>query len=263
MKRLNIIVSILIAFFIMACKDGPKIISTPIDNGVDDAQLSAKSIFHGSDTGNDDTKVLSKNEEISIVSALETMTTDRYVYVRVQQGEEEYWVATAKKEIEVGKTYFFKKGLLQTNFKSKEFNRPFDTLYLVSNMVLANHGGSVINNGDELDSSPEPQISIGEKIQVEGSIAIAEIVENREKYKNKKVQISGKCTKGNYNIMGRNWIHLKDGSKDDFDLIITTEDHVEVGQTVTMSGTVHLGVDFGAGYAYDIIIEEGKILKQN
>jgi hypothetical protein len=63
--------------------------------------------------------------------------------------------------------------------------------------------------------------------------------------------------------MGRNWIHLKDGSKDDFDLVLTSNDEVELNQNVTMKGVVHLGVDFGAGYAYDIIIEDAKVVKQN
>ena len=30
--------------------------------------------------------------------------------------------------------------------------------------------------------------------------------------KEKTIQISGKCSKTNPNIMGRNWIHIKDGS---------------------------------------------------
>lgn len=247
----------------MACKDGPKIITTPIDGDSTSPHSSVKSIFHDGDESEFDTKVLPKNEEIHIVTALETMMTERYVYVRVQQEDEEYWVATAKKEIEIGKPYFFNKGLLQTNFKSKEFDRVFDTLYLVSNMVPANHGGTANNMEKSDDSESEPPIRLDKIIQVDGSTPIADIVDNPEKYKNKKVQISGKCVKGNYNIMGRNWIHLKDGTRDDFDLVITTDENVTVGQTVTMTGTVHLNVDFGAGYAYNLIIEKGKVLKQN
>ena len=99
--------------------------------------------------------------------------------------------------------------------------------------------------------------------QTKESIKISELVNNKTKYNGKEVLITGKCTKINANIMGRNWIHLKDGSKDDFDLVITSSDVVKEGETVTMSGIVVLEKDFGAGYKYDLIIELGKVIEDN
>jgi hypothetical protein len=262
-NTINKLFILVIFLFAIACKNGPKIITTPIEGHAIEQKSSAKSIFSGKEEANTETKVLSNNEELHIVTTLETLNTDRYIYVRVQEDDEEYWVATAKKEIEIGKPYFFKKGLMKTNFESKEFGRNFEKLYLVSNMVPADHGGSKITPIDSDKPGKESNASRVDIIQVAGSVSIAEIVNNAKDYKNKEVQISGKCTKVNANIMGRNWIHLKDGSKDDFDMIVTTEDNVTVGQTVTMKGTVHLDVDFGAGYAYDLIIEDGVVLKQN
>jgi len=59
--------------------------------------------------------------------------------------------------------------------------------------------------------------------------------------------------------MGKNWVHLQDGTADgnSFDLTITTQETVIVGETVTMEGIVVLNKDFGAGYAYEVIIESG------
>ena len=94
-----------------------------------------------------------------------------------------------------------------------------------------------------------------------GSIKIAELVENPGNYEGKTVQISGKCVKVNSNIMGKNWIHIQDGSKDDFDMIITTDGVVAMDQEITMTGIVALDKDFGAGYKYDIILEEGKMVQ--
>ena len=62
--------------------------------------------------------------------------------------------------------------------------------------------------------------------------------------------------------MGRNWIHIKDGSKDDYDLVITSDIVVPQGQLITMTGTVTLNKDFGASYKYDIIIENGVLVEQ-
>ena len=67
--------------------------------------------------------------------------------------------------------------------------------------------------------------------------------------------------KVNPNIMNRNWIHIKDGTKDDFDLVITSDKFVPEGSVVTMKAVVTLNKDFGAGYKYDLILENGTIVK--
>ena len=89
---------------------------------------------------------------------------------------------------------------------------------------------------------------------------IAELVANYKEYAGKTVQISGICTKVNANIMGKNWIHIKDGSKDEYDLVITSNTFVKEGDEITMKAVVSLNKDFGAGYTYDLILEEGIII---
>ena len=81
------------------------------------------------------------------------------------------------------------------------------------------------------------------------------------KYAGKIIQVSGTCTKVNPNIMGRNWVHVKDGSKGDPELVITTEAAVAEGQTVTMIGTVAVDKDFGAGYRYAVLLEGGRLVQ--
>jgi hypothetical protein len=53
--------------------------------------------------------------------------------------------------------------------------------------------------------------------------------------------------------MNRNWIHLKDGSMDDYDLVVTSNEDVPVGSKVTIQADVVLNKDFGAGYKYELI----------
>lgn len=98
-------------------------------------------------------------------------------------------------------------------------------------------------------------------IQQKGSIKIAELVENPKKYEGKTVQLDGICTKINAGIMDRNWIYIKDGSKDDFDLVITSDAYVPEGTTFTIKAIVVLNKDFGAGYIYDLILEQGVLVK--
>ena len=205
----------------------------------------------------------SNPNQLHTVVVDEVLPAKKYVYIHVTEGAEQFWVATAKKEIGVGDTYFFRGGLLKTNFESKEYNRMFKKIYLVSQFVPANHGGnSGALSGNKIklpeDSSPDKEdAKTVKKIEKAGSMKIAELVEDPQKYEGQTVQLSGECVKINPKIMGRNWIHLKDGSKDDFDLVITSDIFVPEGTVITIKAKVTLNKDFGAGYQYDLILEDG------
>ena len=77
------------------------------------------------------------------------------------------------------------------------------------------------------------------------------------------VKVRGQVVKYNSEILGKNWLHLRDGSgsvgKNDNDLMVTTSTKVKVGDTVLVEGTVSLNKDFGAGYKYAVIIEDAKV----
>jgi len=196
-------------------------------------------------------------DDVHKVKAEEVLYTNQYSYVNVEENGKKYWIASLKQEIKIGEMYTYRDGMLQVNFESKEFNRTFDTLYLVSNLlpIGQNHAHASPDkqdNNKKINASPR-------NIEVKGSVKIADLVANPGKYEGQTIQISGECTKINIDIMDLNWIHLKDGSKDDFDLVITSNEIIAKGQVVTMTGTVTLNKDFGAGYSYEIIMENGKI----
>ena len=90
---------------------------------------------------------------------------------------------------------------------------------------------------------------------VEGSIKLAELITDPQKYQGKVVKITGKCVNVNPMIMERNWVHIQDGSGDNFELTVTTNENVLLGTVVSLEGTIALNKDFGAGYRYDIIME--------
>jgi len=63
--------------------------------------------------------------------------------------------------------------------------------------------------------------------------------------------------------MGKNWIHLRDGSgsatNNTNDILVTTMSQAKIGDVVTMKGVVHTDKDFGAGYSYKVLIEEATL----
>jgi hypothetical protein len=187
------------------------------------------------------------------------------ILVKAIEGNRSFWVQAPMTDLEIGESYFFKENpnSLKVRVKDVLENQIIDTLYVVNSLVPAKHGMMHHTKKEPPEDIIYTEESLPRKVMVDGSISIAELVKNAEKYENKTVQISGECTKVNYNIMGRNWIHLKDGSQDDFDLVVTSEENPSTGQILTMQGVVIRDKDFGAGYQYSLILEQGKILKHN
>lgn len=80
----------------------------------------------------------------------------------------------------------------------------------------------------------------------------------------KPIQVSGKVVKVNNGIMGRNFVHVRDGSGEQGtnNLIITSKDTAVVGDEVVVTGVVTLNRDFGMGYMYPLLVEEATIAKK-
>jgi starvation-inducible outer membrane lipoprotein len=105
-----------------------------------------------------------------------------------------------------------------------------------------------------------------EKAAGENGYTVAEIFADNTKLEGKTVRIQGKVVKFSSNIMGRNWIHLQDGSGDPLtnthDLVITTNAQPPKDKDViTIEGIVRANKDFGAGYSYTALVEEAKIIQ--
>ena len=75
------------------------------------------------------------------------------------------------------------------------------------------------------------------------------------------ISAKGKVVKVNNSIMGRNFVHVQDGTGDanSNNLVVTSNQTASVGDTVTISGVVVINRDFGSGYAYPLLIEEASI----
>lgn len=120
--------------------------------------------------------------------------------------------------------------------------------------------------GAAAQGAPKPADAKAEKVpKASGAEArtVAELHAQTSTLKDRTVSIRGKVVKFNAQIMGKNWLHLQDGSGDPragtHDITVTSADAAKVGDVVTIRGTVRLKKDFGAGYAYDVIVEDAKV----
>ena len=99
--------------------------------------------------------------------------------------------------------------------------------------------------------------------RADGGKTIQEIFAAQSKLAGKTIAVRGKVVKYNSQIMGKNWLHIRDGSGSDLnsdnDLTVTTVNDAKLGDTVLVSGKVSTKKDFGAGYKYDVILEDAKV----
>jgi hypothetical protein len=104
-----------------------------------------------------------------------------------------------------------------------------------------------------------------EKATGDGAVTVGDAFANAKKLDGQTVRLRGRVMKVSHAIMGRNWIHLQDGTGDPLhnthDLVATSDAAPAVGEVVLVTGKLAADKDFGAGYRYAALIEEAKIEK--
>ena len=94
---------------------------------------------------------------------------------------------------------------------------------------------------------------------------VAEIVTKGADLKDKPVVVRGKVVKYTAGVMGKNWIHLRDGSgsaaDNTNDVVVTTKDETKIGDVVLARGMVRTDVNLGSGYSYKVLVEEATLQK--
>lgn len=111
-------------------------------------------------------------------------------------------------------------------------------------------------------AQPAAEVDLTGIVKAEGGKTVAEIFGEKDALAGQKVTVRGKVVKTNAGIMGRNWLHVRDGSGDEGtnDLTATTAaDLPAVGTTVVLTGTLALDQDFGMGYQYPVIVQDAEL----
>ena len=111
---------------------------------------------------------------------------------------------------------------------------------------------------------PSADVSV-HKATGENSRTVGECFAQAKELNGKKVRVRGKVMKVSRLIMGKNWLHLQDGTgnpmQNQHDLVVTTLDESKEGEVVTIEGVLAADRDFGAGYRYEVIVEEARVEK--
>ena len=198
---------------------------------------------------------------------LEVKNVESYTYLRLKTKDGETWAAVSKAPVKPGAEVTLENVMVMTDFKSKSLNKTFPTI-LLGNLAGAGAGAPHAGNdmaaahGGVAKSADTSEIHVA-KANGTDARTVAEIVAKGAELKDKPVLVRGKIVKYNLAIMGKNWIHLRDGSgsaaDNTNDVLVTTTDVAKTGDVVTVKGIVRANKDFGAGYSYKVLIEEAKL----
>jgi hypothetical protein len=160
--------------------------------------------------------------------------------------------------------------MLMSKFESKTLKRTFDEIYFGTLTATPAAGKAPASGADPHAgvSQPAASVPVGkvEKAAGADALTISEAWAQKASLAGKSVSIRGTVVKYNAGVMGKNWIHLQDGSGDaklgTNDITVTSLDGAAMGETITIRGTVRTNKDFGAGYSYAVMVEDAKVLKK-
>jgi hypothetical protein len=135
--------------------------------------------------------------------------------------------------------------------------------------LMAESGGgpammdpAALSGGSQAARAPAAADVQVEKAEGENAYTVSELFDRKEELNNQSVKVRGKVVKVSTMIMGKNWVHIQDGTRSSAgnnDLVVTTMAEPEKDAVVVVEGTLHADRDFGAGYRYDVIIEDAEI----
>ncbi len=197
---------------------------------------------------------------------VETMDSGGYTYVRLTTESGEHWAAVQQAPVAVGETVTISNPMEMTDFTSETLGRTFDVI-LFGTLGPSGVAAVTANPHDGAGKGPSAGPATLDKplARAPGATGrtIAEVFAQKAALADKPVAIRGKVTKFNADIMGKNWLHVQDGTgtpaAQDFDLIVTTSATATVGEVVVVRGVVRIDQDLGAGYAYPVLVEDATL----
>jgi len=236
---------------------------------------------------------------------LETMNSNGYTYLQLDTTRGKIWVAIPETQVKTGQTVTAAPGMTMYGFTSKTLNRTFDSIVFSPGLdkgapttpgqpateakpgkegtgfdaaLRAETSGAkptLQGTGDEgamgasTGSSgavvPSAEVNVN-KATGPNSFSVGECFEQGKDLNGKTVRVRGKVMKISRMIMGKNWLHIQDGTgnplQNQHDLVVTTSEESGEGKVVTVEGVLAADRDFGAGYKYEVIVEDAKIIEQ-
>ncbi len=207
-----------------------------------------------------DLKPLDVNQSgIHKVVVKEILQTTKYTIMLVKENDSEQWIATTSMQPKMGGTYYYEGGFQMKNFESKELKRVFPSVVLLESIstepIIAQKTDSAAKPHAAMTKSERKDIKIE---PIKDGITIAKLYADKKSYAGKVVKIKGQVVKFTPSVLNKNWFHIQDGTEYNgvFDLTASSDIEVKVGDIITIEGKIVLDKNIGAGYVYEVLMED-------
>jgi hypothetical protein len=205
-------------------------------------------------------------------TVVETMIAGNYTYVRVETADGEIWAAATRFEVAVGDAVVVPLEMPMQDFHSESLDRTFPVIYFTSLILREGDAtGSTMPQGHppisgDTVSAHESAAAMDPVEPAKGGLTVANIWADTASLADTEIAVRGRVVKFNGGILGTNWIHIQDGSGSEadgtHDLTVTTLGTASVGDVVTATGVLVTDKDFGAGYTYEILLENAELIAE-
>jgi len=215
-----------------------------------------------------------KGADYFIGSLTETFNAGGYTYAKLSTSKGDIWAAGPVTKLNKGDKISFASKMLMKNFRSKYTERYFKEIYFAKSftvngkrtelMPMAKTSSSAAkknphnNSGMPYSQAMSSMPLVKPMKKATKGQDIAEIIAKANTLRGKTVTVRGQVTKVTSNILGANWVHIRDSSTEQ-DLTITTSGTTKTGDIVLVKGTLLLNKDFGKGFVLGRVIADANV----
>ncbi|MBU3981538.1 MAG: hypothetical protein KKG97_09515 [Proteobacteria bacterium] len=235
-------------------------------------------------------KTLSVQSPVLKGTIVEFKDVTNYTYLLLEDKTGKVWAAIPKTPVKAGDEIAIANIMIMKDFHSKTLEKTFDfILFAVASegCPVKESGGEIVSEmpsgmmpgkmspasmphgampamGDSTKKSKAaPQDIKVSKAVGEDAYTIEEIYSKKEELSQKTVTVRAIVVKFMPQIMGKNWIHIQDGTgsveKGNNDVAVSSLDTVEIGEEVIVNGTLGIDKDFGMSCAFGVLIEDASV----
>ncbi len=245
-------ISLVSALYITACSDDKSAPSASVQSQGNNQAATQSTLPGNMPTG----------AKYFVGPLTETFNAGGYTYVKVASASGDVWAAGPITPLKQGDKVSFSSKMLMKNFHSKALNRDFKEIYFaksfsVNGMRMSMTAKTGAENPHKT-KAPQTNIALKQIKKAEQGQNIAELISSENNFRGKQVKVRGQVSKVTNNIMGVNWVHIRDNSSQK-DLIITTRANTEPGNTILVKGKLALNKDFGNGFVIDRVIPDAQV----
>ena len=211
-----------------------------------------------------------------------------YTYLHLKDSTGRIWAAIPKTPVETGKEIELFNIMVMKDFQSKTLGKTFDIILF----GLPSIKGQAIKNqthqkmpGKTMPGMPpgsmpqgstpngmgasQPKIILKEiklsKATGKDAYSIEEVYSQKKELSKKTVTVRAKVVKFLPGIMGKNWVHIQDGTGSvetkTYDITVSTLDTAEVGDEIIVHGTLAINKNLGSMHSFAVIIEDASLTK--